>query len=133
MQLLKNSLLMFLLALACVAFGSAAVEMCGYENDLRSWILAASVNLVAGAQISLLAIRSRSAKAMTLIPIAIALWRVLVVVAAVVIARATKWPNYYFFVECLLGCYFPFLVLESSLSIRRASKLLVSKPSKQSG
>lgn len=132
MLLARFFLMMILLAVVCVATGSAIVTGLGYPNDLQSWILAAVVNLIAGAQMCLLAIRSRSIKARVMIPLAISLWRVLVIVAAVVIVRATKWPNYNFFVACLMGCYFPFLVLESSLSIRQAKEPF-SKPSEQRG
>ena len=44
-------------------------------------------------------------------------WRSLVVLFPLVASAATKWPEHNSFSLCLLGCYFPFLLLESGLSI----------------
>ncbi len=55
----------------------------------------------------------------TFLPILTMCWRSGVVLMPIVVAAATKWANLYSFSLTLLGCYFPFLVLESALSIRR--------------
>jgi hypothetical protein len=47
--------------------------------------------------------------------------RLLVAVAALGLAHATKWDHRIFFGECLLGCYFSFLVLESALLVSWAN------------
>lgn len=46
-------------------------------------------------------------------------WRSAVVLIPIVWAAATKWPEVKSFSLTVLGCYFPFLVLESALSITR--------------
>jgi hypothetical protein len=55
-------------------------------------------------------------------PILTVLWRFGVVAVAILIAAATKWPLDKSFAACLLGCYFPFVGLESALSIRNISQ-----------
>lgn len=45
--------------------------------------------------------------------------RTTVVIGAVLVATATKWSNHNLFSMTLVGCYFSFLALESSLSIKR--------------
>ena len=55
-------------------------------------------------------------------PIMTVLWRFGVVAVAILIAAATKWPVDKSFAACLLGCYFPFVILESGLSIRNISQ-----------
>jgi len=58
----------------------------------------------------------------TAMPIMTVLWRFGVVAVAILIAAATKWPVDNSFAASLLGCYFPFVVLESALSIRNVSQ-----------
>ena len=48
-------------------------------------------------------------------------WRLLTFTAALTLWTATKWPPGEFAAKCLVGCYFPFLVLESGLSIRKTT------------
>lgn len=55
-------------------------------------------------------------------PILTVLWRFGVVAVAILGAAATKWPLDKSFAASLLGCYFPFVVLESALSIRNISQ-----------
>jgi len=55
-------------------------------------------------------------------PIMTVLWRSGVVAIAILVAAATKWPVDKSFAVCLLGCYFPFVILESGLSIRNISQ-----------
>jgi hypothetical protein len=55
-------------------------------------------------------------------PILTVLWRFGVVAIAILGAAATKWPLDKSFAASLLGCYFPFVVLESALSIRNISQ-----------
>ncbi len=55
-------------------------------------------------------------------PILTVLWRFGVVAVAVLSAAATKWPLDKSFAASLLGCYFPFVILESALSIRNISQ-----------
>lgn len=45
--------------------------------------------------------------------------RTTVVIGAVLVATATKWANHNLFSMTLVGCYFSYLALESSLSIKR--------------
>ena len=45
-------------------------------------------------------------------------WRLGTMIAVLVFWTATKWPPSEFAAKCLVGCYFPFLVLESWHSIR---------------
>lgn len=52
-------------------------------------------------------------------PLATVGWRMGVLFIALALSAATKWPIHILFCQTLLGCYFPFLVLESALSIRR--------------
>jgi hypothetical protein len=52
-------------------------------------------------------------------PLATVGWRMGVLFVAIALSAATKWPLHILFCLSLLGCYFPFLVLESALSIRR--------------
>lgn len=44
-------------------------------------------------------------------------WRLGTLIAVLVFWSATKWPPSEFAAKCLVGCYFPFLVLESVHSI----------------
>jgi hypothetical protein len=46
------------------------------------------------------------------------IWRLGTVVAVLIFWAATKWPHSEFAAKCLVGCYFPFLLLESWHSIR---------------
>lgn len=55
-------------------------------------------------------------------PILTVLWRFGVIAIAILGAAATKWPLDKSFAASLLGCYFPFVVLESALSIRNISQ-----------
>ncbi len=52
-------------------------------------------------------------------PMATVGWRMGVLLFTVALSAATKWPSHKLFCATLLGCYFPFLILESALSIRR--------------
>jgi len=55
-------------------------------------------------------------------PILTVLWRFSVVATALLASAATKWPLDKSFAACLLGCYFPFIILESVLSVRHVSQ-----------
>lgn len=48
--------------------------------------------------------------------------RMLVAFAALGVVHATKWDHRIFFGECLLGCYFYFLLLESALLVSWARR-----------
>jgi hypothetical protein len=56
----------------------------------------------------------RNQSAMPLVSVG---WRTGVLVCAILLSAATKWPLHFFYCFCVLGCYFPFLLLESALSI----------------
>ena len=47
--------------------------------------------------------------------------RVLLVLGALAVSAATKWPHHNSFCNCLLGYYFLFLLLQSALLIRNQS------------
>lgn len=55
-------------------------------------------------------------------PILTVLWRFSVVATALLASAATKWPLDKSFAACLLGCYFPFIILESALSVKHVIK-----------
>ncbi len=46
-------------------------------------------------------------------------WRMGLLLVAILLSAATKWQHNISFGLSLLGCYFPFLALESCLAIRR--------------
>jgi hypothetical protein len=48
--------------------------------------------------------------------------RMLTAFGALGMAHATKWDHHIFFGECLLGCYFSFLLLESALLVSWANR-----------
>ena len=48
-------------------------------------------------------------------------FRFSVLLAALAISTATKWQHHNSFCNCLLGYYFPFLILQSALLIRKQS------------
>jgi hypothetical protein len=54
-------------------------------------------------------------------PLLVVAWRLGSYLAVLLLAGATKWPGDNFFDQCLLGCYFPFLVLESGFGIWKSS------------
>jgi len=58
----------------------------------------------------------------SIMPILTVVWRFNVVATALLISAATKWPLDKSFAGCLLGCYFPFIILESALSVRHVIK-----------
>lgn len=55
-------------------------------------------------------------------PLLTIFWRMSWILIAVVVSAATKWHDNKTFLLSMVGCYFPFLLLESTLSIRRTSR-----------
>jgi hypothetical protein len=53
-------------------------------------------------------------------PLLATAWRMLTLIGVIMVWYATKWLPSEFNAKCLLGCYFPFLLLESVLSIKHA-------------
>jgi len=63
-----------------------------------------------------------SIKYAAVMPILTVAWRFNLVAIALLISAATKWPLDKSFAGCLLGCYFPFIILESALSVKHVIK-----------
>ena len=111
-----------ILSAACYAV-IAALEQDGYPPDWR--IVAAQVLIVCNLATippALFAPRGGAGQAGATAALLAVVWRLLTFLAALALWTATKWPAGEFAAKCLVGCYFPFLALESWLSIRHTPR-----------
>ncbi|MFN7363189.1 MAG: hypothetical protein ACK5S3_11960 [Pirellulaceae bacterium] len=91
------------------------------DGHRRSWWLAAAIALSISIPSLLVSSSGNWNRLGAGGPLLIVAWRLGSYLAVLLLAGATKWPGDNFFAQCLLGCYFPFLLLESGLSIWKSS------------
>ena len=118
-SVVRDLIVSLLLCLACVLVGGLVTLWFKSDADWGNWILAALLSLaVAGPNIYLMHspwIHTYPAAA----PLLATMWRMGSYMAIVLMRDATNWPQDNFFLTCLQGCYFPSLLLESSLFINQ--------------
>lgn len=121
MNLSKALAASILLAVVSPSIGASLTQLITGEGHVRSWWLAAGIALA----ISIPSLLVSSSGAWSRLgaggPLLIVAWRLGSYLAVLLMTGATKWPGDNFFAHCLLGCYFPFLVLESGFSIWNSS------------
>jgi hypothetical protein len=121
LSLSKALVIAFFLAGISPLVGSGITHLMTGDGHSRSWWLAAGIALA----ISIPSLLVSSSGAWSRLgaggPLLIVGWRLGSYLAVLLMAGATKWPGDNFFAQSLLGCYFPFLVLESGFSIWKSS------------
>jgi len=121
-KIFMDVLLYFALATICVVVGSTIYQLPDFEIGLEIWIVAAAISIACGIVISFLTLSPAYRALPIAIPLIAMFLRTGIYFGAILYCGATKWSYQNFFTNCLLGCFFPFLVLESVLSIRRSSQ-----------
>jgi hypothetical protein len=110
-----------LLGVLCVLIGSNVYRMPDYAKGVEIWSMAAVLSVGCGVVVSFMTISPAYRTLPIAIPMIAMFFRTGIYMGAVLYAGATKWSHQNYYTNCLLGCFFPFLVLESVLSIRRSS------------
>ena len=120
-SLIVDFALYVLLGVLCVLIGSALYRLPDYVKGVEIWSMAAILSVACGVVVSFLTVSPAYRTLPIAIPMIAMFFRTGVYMGAVLYAGATKWSHQNYYTNCLLGCFFPFLVLESVLSIRRSS------------
>ncbi len=111
-----------LLAIACVLVGGLMSLWWRGEAGWELWMLVGMVSFAISIPTTFL-IHSRMTKDYpAAAPLLATMWRGGAYVVLLFYLDATKWQDDYFAHIALMGCYFPYLVLESSLFIRKVSR-----------
>jgi hypothetical protein len=101
--------------------GASLTQRMTGDGHVRSWWLAAGIALAISIPSLLVCSSGAWSRLGAGGPLLIVGWRMGSYLAVLLLAGATKWPGDNFFAQSLLGCYFPFLVLESGFSIFKSS------------
>jgi hypothetical protein len=101
--------------------GASLTRLITGDWHFRTWWLAAGIALSISIPTLLVSSSSAWSRLGAGGPLLIVAWRLGSYLAVLLLSGATKWPGDNFFAQCLLGCYFPFLVLESGFSISKSS------------
>jgi hypothetical protein len=121
LKLPKALTLAMLLAGICPTIGFGLTHLVTGDGHGRSWGIAACIALAISIPSLLVSSSVNWSRLGAGGPLLIVAWRLGSYLAVLMLVGATKWPGDNFFAQCLLGCYFPFLVLESGFSILRSS------------
>ena len=117
-QAMKNGVLLFLaVTLICQLAGTLVIQIFYPAKGTLPLVLANLACLASSLPPYLLRFTKFSRQNSSAIPLVSVGWRTGVLVCAILLSAATKWPLHFFYCFCLLGCYFPFLLLESALAI----------------
>lgn len=115
---MKTGLLLFLsVTLLCQVVGSMVIQIWYPKEGSWPLVMANLACLTSSLPPFLLRFTRFAKKNGAAMPLVSVGWRTGVLVCAILLSAATKWPLHFFYCFCLLGCYFPFLLLESALSI----------------
>ncbi len=127
-KLLRDLLWIVGLGVVCSLAGGTLTTWFGWhstENPQATWELwiFSAVLSVAVSIPNLFLMHSRwVAEYPAASPLLATIWRMGSYVLIVFARDATNWPPDNFFLTCLQGCYFPFLLLESALFINQVRK-----------
>lgn len=117
-QAMKSGILLFLaVAFACQLVGTLVIQLFYFSKGTWPLFLANCACLASSLPPYLLRFTRFAKQNSSAIPLISVGWRTGVLVCAILLSAATKWPLHFFYCFCLLGCYFPFLLLESALAI----------------
>ena len=108
-----------LLGIICQAIGTIVLAFQSSPFDLLPVAIAVVVCLATSIPPIIIGHASFARKYPAILPLITVGWRMGLLLVAILLSAATKWPSHISFCFSLLGCYFPFLILESALSIRR--------------
>ncbi len=111
--------LFILLGVFCQLIGTIIITFLSPSSDRMPLAIAVVISLATSIPPIVVRHTAFARKNPAAMPMATVGWRMGVLLLAIVLSAATKWPSHKLFCATLLGCYFPFLILESALSIRR--------------
>jgi hypothetical protein len=117
--MLREIILCLILAATCLLIGFALEYGLDWKFQTRFTALACALCLLATLLPLWLRSLFESRQNGAAFPVLTMAWRGAVILVPIVWAAATKWPEVKIFSLTILGCYFPFLALESALSITR--------------
>jgi hypothetical protein len=122
LKILGDTALYLALGAICVGVGVSIYRLPDFEVSLQLWIMAAMISVGCGIVISFLTLSPAYNALPAAMPLIAMFFRSGIYMAVILYCGATKWSYQNFFTNCLLGCFFPYLILESVLSIRRSSQ-----------
>ncbi len=122
LRIIGDMALYVALGTICVLVGISIYRLPEFSVSLELWITAALISVGCGIVISFLTLSPAYSALPAVMPLIAMFFRSGIYMAVVLYCGATKWSHQNFFTNCLLGCFFPFLILESVLSIRRSSQ-----------
>ena len=111
--------LFILLGMICQFVGTIVLAFQSSPLDVRPLAVAVVVCFATSIPPIIAWHTSFARKNPAALPLVTVGWRMGLLLVVLAVSAATKWPSHISFCFSLLGCYFPFLLLESSLSMRR--------------